>query len=143
MVERKCAHIKKERIEAMQAKTPTSSSHQKPELVTAVLMALHQELMHEHYDFYLATQHSSAGFAIGALATKHLVPARMCFRFFSQLSKHRLPLLDDYELTFVCPVYQIMAVPSMLVPAFEHTWIEGPGHLGWYWMAIEIGNICS
>jgi hypothetical protein len=41
------------------------------------LIALHRRLLHEHHDFFLASQHLSSSPALERLATKYAMPARM------------------------------------------------------------------
>ncbi|KAK4039714.1 hypothetical protein C8A01DRAFT_16365, partial [Parachaetomium inaequale] len=81
------------------------------------LIALHRILLHEHHDFFLASQHPSASPALRRLAAKYAMPARMW-----RHGIHSFPLYDT-------------------VPAFEDTWIECLGDLGRYRMAIEDGDI--
>ncbi|KAH8743989.1 hypothetical protein F5883DRAFT_386086, partial [Diaporthe sp. PMI_573] len=40
-------------------------------------IALHRTLLHEHYDFFLASQHPSASPALRRLASKYAMPVRM------------------------------------------------------------------
>jgi hypothetical protein len=41
------------------------------------LIALHRTLLHEHHDFFLASQHPSSSPALRRSATKYIMPARM------------------------------------------------------------------
>lgn len=41
------------------------------------LIPLHRTLLHEHHDFFLASQHPSASAALRLLAEKYAMPARM------------------------------------------------------------------
>src|SRR4051812_46843301 len=41
------------------------------------LIALHRTLLHEHHDFFLASQHPSANPALRRLVSKYAMPARM------------------------------------------------------------------
>lgn len=41
------------------------------------LIALHRTLLHEHHDFFLASQHPSASPALRRLALKYAMPAQM------------------------------------------------------------------
>jgi hypothetical protein len=41
------------------------------------LIALHRTLLHEHHDFFLASQHPSASPTLRRLASKYKIPARM------------------------------------------------------------------
>ncbi|KAK4243072.1 hypothetical protein C7999DRAFT_18519 [Corynascus novoguineensis] len=108
------------------------------------LINLHRTLLHEHHDFFLASQHPSASPNLRGLATKYAMPARMWrhgIHSFLELLRHRLPESRDYMLTFIYLAYSMMALLYEIVPAFEETWIEFLGDLGRYRMAIEEDDI--
>ncbi|KAG7408569.1 Telomerase-binding protein EST1A [Fusarium oxysporum f. sp. rapae] len=108
------------------------------------LIALHRTLLHEHHDFFLASQHPSASHALRRLASKYAMPARMWrhgIHSFLELLRHRLPASLEHMLTFLYLAYSMMALLYETVPAFEDTWIECLGDLGRYRMAIEDDDI--
>lgn len=108
------------------------------------LIALHRTLLHEHHDFFLASQHPSASPALRKLASKYAMPARMWrhgIHAFLELLRHRLPASLEHMLTFIYLAYSMMALLYETVPAFEDTWIECLGDLGRYRMAIEDEDI--
>lgn len=108
------------------------------------LIALHRTLLHEHHDFFLASQHPSASPALRRLASKYAMPARMWrhgIHSFLELLRHRLPQSLEHMLTFIYLAYSMMALLYETVPAFEDTWIECLGDLGRYRMAIEDDDI--
>ena len=108
------------------------------------LIALHRTLLHEHHDFFLASQHPSASPALRRLAAKYAMPARMWrhgIHSFLELLRHRLPMSLDHMLTFIYMAYSMVALLYETVPAFEDTWIECLGDLGRYRMAIEDDDI--
>ncbi|KAK4239733.1 hypothetical protein C8A03DRAFT_42664 [Achaetomium macrosporum] len=108
------------------------------------LIALHRTLLHEHHDFFLASQHPSASPALRRLAAKYAMPARMWrhgIHSFLELLRHRLPASLEHMLTFIYMAYSMMALLYETVPAFEDTWIECLGDLGRYRMAIEDDDI--
>ncbi|KAK0749220.1 hypothetical protein B0T18DRAFT_427375 [Schizothecium vesticola] len=108
------------------------------------LIALHRTLLHEHHDFFLASQHPSASPALRRLASKYAMPARMWrhgIHSFLELLRHNLPSSLEHMLTFIYLAYSMMALLYETVPAFEETWIECLGDLGRYRMAIEDDNI--
>ncbi|KAL2268505.1 hypothetical protein VTJ83DRAFT_3351 [Remersonia thermophila] len=108
------------------------------------LIALHRTLLHEHHDFFLASQHPSASLALRRLAAKYAMPARMWrhgIHSFLELLRHNLPGSLDHMLTFIYMAYSMMALLLETVPAFEDTWIECLGDLGRYRMAIEDEDI--
>ena len=141
MVETKCIHVDRAQAAALQdGSDPTSrlaSDHWQ------ALIALHRTLLHEHHDFFLASQHPSASPALRRLAAKYSMPARMWkhgIHSFLELLRRRLPESIDYMLAFIYSAYQMMALLYETVPAFEDTWIECLGDLGRYRMAIEDEN---
>lgn len=108
------------------------------------LIALHRTLLHEHHDFFLASQHPSASPALRRLASKYAMPARMWrhgIHSFLELLRHRLTGSLEHMLTFIYMAYSMMALLYETVPAFEDTWIECLGDLGRYRMAIEDDDI--
>lgn len=99
------------------------------------LIALHRTLLHEHHDFFLASQHPSASPALRRLASKYAMPARMWrhgIHSFLELLRHRLPASLEHMLTFIYLAYSMMALLYETVPTFEDTWIECLGDLGRY-----------
>ncbi|PHH77772.1 hypothetical protein CDD82_3363 [Ophiocordyceps australis] len=108
------------------------------------LITLHRSLLHEHHDFFLASQHPSAGEPLRRLASKYAMPARMWrhgIHSFLELLRHKLPHSLEHMLTFIYIAYSMMALLYETVPAFEDTWIECLGDLGRYRMAIEDDDI--
>lgn len=131
MVEKKCVEI-----DQQQAQTKNSLSPDQWQALTA----LHRTLLHEHHDFFLASQHPSASLALKKLATKYAMPARMWrhgIHSYLELLRHRLPDSLDFMLTFVYLAYSMVALLMESVPAFLETWIECLGDLARYRMAIE------
>jgi hypothetical protein len=135
MVETKCIHVDRAQALAVEeSDTKLASDHWQ------ALIALHRTLLHEHHDFFLASQHPSASLALQRLAAKYSMPARMWkhgIHSFLELLRRRLPDSIDYMLAFIYLAYQMMALLYETVPAFEDTWIECLGDIGRYRMAIE------
>ena len=131
MVEKKCIEIDKQ-----QSESPHELSH----LQWQALIALHRTLLHEHHDFFLASQHPSASPVLKRLSEKYAMPARM-WRYgihsFLELLRHRLPGSLEHTLTFLYLAYSMMTLLLESVPAFEDTWIECLGDLARYRMAVE------
>ncbi|EKG09971.1 hypothetical protein MPH_12933 [Macrophomina phaseolina MS6] len=104
------------------------------------LIALHNTLLHEHHDFFLASQHPLASPAVRRLAAKYSMPERMwkhgIHSFLERLRDH-LPDSLEYMSTFIYYAYRMMALLFETVPAFEDVWIECLGDLARYRMAIE------
>ena len=138
MVEAKCIEV-----DNKQATLASADPGAHPKLNNEqwqALIALHRTLLHEHHDFFLASQHPSASPALRRLASKYAMPARMWrhgIHSFLELLRHRLPASLDHMLAFIYLAYSMMALLYETVPAFEDTWIECLGDLGRYRMAIE------
>ena len=131
MVEKKCIEIDKQ-----QSESPNKLSH----LQWQALISLHRTLLHEHHDFFLASQHPSASPVLKRLSEKYAMPARM-WRYgihsFLELLRHRLPDSLEHTLTFLYLAYSMMTLLLESVPAFRETWIECLGDLARYRMAVE------
>jgi hypothetical protein len=138
LVESKCIEV--DNNQSSQTDPANKLSHDQWQ----ALIALHRTLLHEHHDFFLASQHPSASPALRRLAAKYAMPARMWrhgIHSFLELLRHRLPESLDHMLTFIYMAYSMMALLYETVPAFEDTWIECLGDLGRYRMAIEDDDI--
>ena len=136
MVEAKCIDVI--RSQTMPSEETSSQPQRVDQLQT--LIALHRTLLHEHHDFFLASQHPSANLPIRQLAARYSMPARMWkhgIHGFLELLRHRLPNSMEYMLSFIYIAYQMMALLYETVPSFEDTWIECLGDLARYRMAIE------
>lgn len=131
MVEKKCIEIDKQ-----QSESPNKLSN----LQWQALISLHRTLLHEHHDFFLASQHPSASPVLKRLSEKYAMPARM-WRYgihsFLELLRHRLPDSLEHTLTFLYLAYSMMTLLLESVPAFRETWIECLGDLARYRMAVE------
>ncbi|SLM39765.1 DNA/RNA-binding domain, Est1-type [Lasallia pustulata] len=139
MVETKCVDVDEKQSIAAQEKDPARQTKLSNEQWQA-LIALHRTLLHEHHDFFLASQHPSAGPALTRLAAQYSMPARMWrhgIHSFLEVLRHRLPDSLDHMLAFIYIAYSMMALLYETVTAFEDTWIECLGDLGRYRMAIE------
>jgi hypothetical protein len=142
MVETKCIHV--DRTQAAALQNGLDSNTIPPRIDWQMLIALHRTLLHEHHDFFLASQHPSAFPALQRLAAKYSMSARMWkhgIHSFLELLRCRLPESMDYMLAFIHLAYQMMALLYETVPAFEDTWIECLGDLSRYRMAIEDEDI--
>ncbi|KAF2015220.1 hypothetical protein BU24DRAFT_173756 [Aaosphaeria arxii CBS 175.79] len=139
MVENKCVEVnekEKQRLNDADGKPLSNLACDQWQ----ALIALHRTLLHEHHDFFLASQHPSASSALRRLPAKYSMPARMWkhgIHQFLELLRLRLPESLDYMLAFIYLAYQMVALLYETVPAFEDTWIECLGDLGRYRMAVE------
>ncbi|KAM3546026.1 hypothetical protein ARSEF1564_001119 [Beauveria bassiana] len=108
------------------------------------LIGLHRALLHEHHDFFLATQHPVASAALRRLPLKYSMLARMWrhgIQSFLELLRKRLPGSREHMLTFIYIAYSTMTLLYETVPFFVATWIECLGDLSRYRMAIEDDDI--
>ena len=139
MVEAKCIDIDERQSAAAQEKDPTKRVNLKNDHWQS-LIALHKQLLHEHHDFFLASQHPSISPALSRLATKYSMPARMWrhgIHAFLEVLRYRLPESSEHMLAFRHIAYSMMALLYETVSTFEDTWIECLGDLGRYRMAVE------
>jgi hypothetical protein len=130
MVESKCIEVDNAQSTQSKAGAGQLSNEQ-----WQALIALHRTLLHEHHDFFLASQHPSASPALRRLAAKFAMPARMwrhSIHSFLKLLRHRRPASLEHMLSFNYLAYPMMAQLHETVPAFEDTWIECLGDLGRY-----------
>lgn len=99
MVEAKCIEV--DNKQATLASEPAGHPKLNNEQWQA-LIALHRTLLHEHHDFFLASQHPSASPALRRLAAKYAMPARMWrhgIHSFLELLRHSEFIFDIFELS--------------------------------------------
>ena len=139
MVESKCVDVDEKQLKAA-LKTDQTRQIKLSNKQWQALIHLHKTLLHEHHDFFLASQHPSASSALSHLAGEHSMPDRMwrhAIYAFLEVLRHRLPESRDHMLAFIYIAYSMMALLYETVPAFENTWVECLGDLGRYRMAVE------
>ncbi|KAL8922049.1 MAG: hypothetical protein Q9172_003732 [Xanthocarpia lactea] len=142
MVEQKCIEVDEKQSAAALERDPSKRTDLKDEQWQA-LIALHKTLLHEHHDFFLASQHPSASAPLSKLASKYAMPARMWrhgIHAFLEVLRQRLPASLDHMLAFIYIAYSMMALLYETVTMFEDTWVECLGDLGRYRMAVEDSN---
>lgn len=119
MVEAKCCEV-----DAKQAAAAQDQDGKHPRLNNEqwqALIALHRTLLHEHHDFFLASQHPSASPSLRKLALKYAMPARMWrhgIHSFLELLRHRLPYSLEHMLTFIYLAYSMMALCKLFLMYF-------------------------
>jgi hypothetical protein len=131
MVERKCIEIDRQQAESKAELSKTQWQ---------VLVSVHRTLLYEHHDFFLASQHPSAGPVLKHLAEKYAMPARMwryAIHSFLELLRQKLPGSMEYMLDFIYLSYSMMTLLLESVSEFKETWIECLGDLARYRMAVE------
>lgn len=139
MVESKCIEVDSRQSKAAMERDPSKPTKLSDEQWQA-LISLHKTLLHEHHDFFLASQHPSANPALSKLPEHYSMPARMwrhAIHSFLEVLRHRLPESLDHMLAFIYIAYSMVALLYETVSSFESTWIECLGDLGRYRMAIE------
>ena len=85
------------------------------------------ELLHEHHDVFLASQHPPANPTPTRLAAKYSMPAPMWrhgIHAFLEVLRYRFPDSLEHMFAFIYIAYSMMALLYETVPAFEDTWIE-------------------
>ena len=131
MVEAKCIDIDERQSAAAQEKDLTKRVNLMNDQWQS-LIALHKQLLHEHHDFFLASQHPSTSPALSRLAAKYSMPARMWrhgIHAFLEVLRHRLPESLEHMLAFIYIAYSMMALLYETVATFEDTWIECLGNI--------------
>ena len=136
MVEAKCIDIDERQSTALQEKNATKRTNLRNDQWQS-LIALHKTLLHEHHDFFLASQLPSASPALSRLATKYSMPARMWrhgIHGFLEVLRHKLPDTLEHMLAFLYIAYSMMALlyEYETVSTFEDTWIECLGNFSTY-----------
>lgn len=127
MVETKCIEVDDVQSNNLRAQLNDEQWH--------ALVALHRTLLHEHHDFFLASQHPAASSTLQRLAAKYCMPARMWrhgIHSFLELLRQRLPHSLEHMLSFIYLSYGIMTLLYETVPVFRDIWIECLGDLGRY-----------
>ncbi|EKG09582.1 hypothetical protein MPH_13369 [Macrophomina phaseolina MS6] len=144
IIESKCEHVDKQqppsRIDLMSGRKWIPTEYWR------ACIALHRTLLHEHHDFFLASQHPSASPTLCRLAAKYSMPERMWkhgIHSFLDLLRQHLPKTLEYMITFIYDAYQMILLLSETVPAFEGIWIQYLGDLARYRVAIEGENLVT
>ena len=118
MVEKKCVEIDRQ-----QSSTTKKLSNEQWQ----ALIALHRTLLHEHHDFFLASQHPSASPALRHLATKYAMPSRMWdhgINGFLNILRHQMPGTAEHMLAYLNFAYSMLEDLSTQVPSLASEWVE-------------------
>ena len=132
MVEAKCIDVDEKQAAAALDKDNARRTRPTDEQWKAQI-TLHKTLLHEHHDFFLASQHPSASLALTRMAITYQMPARMWrhgIHAFLEVLRHRLPDSLEHMLAFISIAYAMMTLLLETVSMFEDTWIECLGDLG-------------
>jgi len=123
MVETKCIHVARDQATSV-ATDPNlklSSNHWQ------CLIDLHRTLLHEHHDFFLASQHPSASPALQRLAHKYAMPSRMWrYGIQSLLERFRgAPRLEFERMsTFLRSTYDVLGALQENLPSMAGEWTK-------------------
>ncbi|KAF1955896.1 hypothetical protein CC80DRAFT_390185, partial [Byssothecium circinans] len=87
------------------------------------LISLHRTLLHEHHDFYLATQHPNASPALRRLAEKYAMPTRMWNHGIKSLLKllRHAPRIES-AITFLRSTHDVIIALQENVPSMAEEW---------------------
>ena len=132
MVESKCIDVDEKQQAAALDKSTAKRTRPTDEQWGAQI-TLHKTLLHEHHDFFLASQHPSASPTLTKMAATYQMPARMwrhAIHAFLEVLRHRLPESLEHMLAFISIAFAMMTLLVETVPMFENTWIECLGDLG-------------
>ncbi|KAL4870343.1 hypothetical protein BDV12DRAFT_166178 [Aspergillus spectabilis] len=102
------------------------------------VIANHRTLLHEHHDFFLASQ--LGGPLLQRLPERYGMPSRLWrhgIHALLELLRSRLPEQKERMLSFIYFAYTMMTLLVESVPKFEDTWTECLGDLSRYRMAVE------
>jgi hypothetical protein len=97
LVENKCIQVDQAQV-AASARGPVPADHWR------AMISLHRKLLHEHHDFFLASQHPAASPALTRLAAKYNMPARMWkhgIQSFLELLRRQLPQSREFMIAFI------------------------------------------
>lgn len=90
------------------------------------LIALHRTLLHEHHDFFLASQHPTASRGLRRLPMQYAMPAHMWrhgIRRFLELLRHRMPHSLEYFISFVYLAHEMVHLSMETAPEWDD-WSE-------------------
>ncbi len=91
-----------------------------------------EQLIHEHHDFLLASQHPSASPTLKQLAVKYRMPARLWhhgIHAFLEVLQHRMPESSEQMATFIFIAFSMIALLYDTVSTFKDTWMECLGRI--------------
>ncbi|EED11628.1 conserved hypothetical protein [Talaromyces stipitatus ATCC 10500] len=118
--------------------------YNEPEELTVLqwqdLTAEHRVLLHQHFDFFLASSHPVANKSLKTLANTYSMPTRLWrhgIHSFLELLRKKLPSSLGHMHEFINIAYKNITSLLESVPDYKETWIECLGDLARYRMAIE------
>lgn len=142
MVESKCIEVDEQQALAAQEQDPSKQKKLTNEQWQA-LNSLHRTLLHEHYDFFLASHHPSASPSLRNLAIQYDMPRRMwqhAVHSFLEVLLQRLPDSFNAMNTFIHEAYSTLEHLYEKAPMFRDTWKECLIDLDTYRKALDPGG---
>ena len=109
----------------------------------ADLLALHRNLLHDYYDYVMASQHPLGNTSLRRLVSENTIPQRMWYHgiySFLELLKYYLPASREHILTFTYYSYALIALLYEVVPVFQNSWLDMLVDLTYYIIDIEDNN---
>ena len=91
------------------------------------ISALHRKLLHEHQDFFVASQHPSASCALKSLASKYSMPTRKWqhgIHAFLKMLRQRGPDTLEYMRNFVSSTSTVIGQLMESVPGMMNQWTK-------------------
>ena len=91
------------------------------------LIALRRTLLHEHHDFFMASQHPSASPALRRLAEKYSMPARLwqhALNSFLELLRDQMPGSSAHMLEFLGLAYSLLGHLNDHAPSLSTEWAD-------------------
>jgi len=91
------------------------------------LVALHKQLLHEHHDFLLASQHPSSSLALKRLVARYEMPSRMWRHGIHaplEFLRERLPDSREHIIAFIYIAYSMLTVFHEITLRFGAIWIK-------------------
>jgi hypothetical protein len=126
-------------VSMVEHKTATSKHETFPCEVWRAMIGIHQQLLREHCDFFIASQHPSAP-ELHPIAQKYDMPTRLWEHSLYaplELFRHHLPHSKAFMIQFIYHSHQMMGLFLETFPAFKSSWIKCLAELSRYRMAVE------
>ena len=131
-VEKQCIDVDNKQIAAALDKHKAQRTHPTAEQWKAQI-TLHQSLLNEHHDFFLATQHPSASQELRDKAMQYNMPTRLwrhAIYDFLEVLRHRLPGSLEHMLAFINIAFTMITPLLKVFDKVNYMWTEWLGDLG-------------
>ena len=131
-VEEECIDVQKRLLEAVKKEKIQIKDSQWQSLI-----AQHKQLLHEQYDFLVATSHPSGRLQLSSLPREYSMHKRIWshgVHDFLEILKHQLPESKEHMITFIHTAYSMLTLMLKTVPTSRIKWIEC---LGMTWSTLQ------